>query len=264
MKEQVIIYQAGKVGSSSLANSLTALPGLAVYQVHRLRLANAIRHLDVLEHDVNYLDQVRGGSCYRYCKRRRVTATARSLFLSFRIRVRMRTADRIRVITLVRDPVARNISSFFENIRYFIPGSGMPSRAQLEKVFKNRFHHANILEWFDREFRPVLGVDVFDLDFDAGKGYGIFRKGRTELLVIRLEKLDLVWNDALQATGIRLDRLDNDNVAAAKPYNEAYRDFRSQVRFERPFLEYVYNHKFSSRFMEPAERRELLEKWTRE
>src|SRR4051812_540398 len=93
----VLVYQMGKVGSSSITGALSRIPGLEVHQVHRLNVSNIER--------VQEAHRRRGWPL--------PPGDEQGLQV---IEKYIRPRVPLRIVTLVRDPIARNISYFFQNL----------------------------------------------------------------------------------------------------------------------------------------------------
>lgn len=107
---------------------------------------------------------------------------------------------KIKLITLVREPIARQISLLFQwigmNIYNYAGAAeleaGFDIRELMSKFFGVKTYNDLLdeFEWFDREIRPVFDIDVYDYSFDKEKGYTIIEKGNVEMLLIKAEKLN--------------------------------------------------------------------------
>jgi hypothetical protein len=99
----------------------------------------------------------------------------------------------IRVITLVRDPVARAVSDIFENPEMLGAGGDL-RELPVEKLIslaeeQVRDSLAYTEQWFDRELTALLGFDFFSRGFDRTGGFEVLREGRFMLLAGKLERL---------------------------------------------------------------------------
>lgn len=93
-----------------------------------------------------------------------------------------------KIISVVREPIARYISWFWQRLRTFdfkIPQLSGDLVADFETFLRNeasKWRNRHILsdgfEWFNYEMRPVFGIDVYKQPFDPSLGYTrIERKG---------------------------------------------------------------------------------------
>ena len=149
-RPHILVYQPGRVGSNS------------VYEVVWKQLKENAHHLHTLG----------------------VSARAKSWDLPERIAAKK---EMFRVITIVRDPIARNLSAWksFFNCR---------------TDFVKEFDHDKILTWFDDELKHFLGIDVFAYKFDKYTKWMTMKTQPTSpLLILRLEDLQTTLSSALHA-----------------------------------------------------------------
>ncbi|MCA9563472.1 MAG: hypothetical protein KC561_08280, partial [Myxococcales bacterium] len=166
--QPVLIYQMGKVASSSIYKALSPLSGLDVYHIHRIALPNII--------SVAKLNLRRGLVP-------RVSPHAGLL----RHRLRRAHGCPIYVISMVREPVGRNLSAFFQNVLRSREAADVDASSveRLRSTFLESYSHDVPVTWFDREFRPVIGVDVYDYEFDREAGFARFDSGPYRILLMR-------------------------------------------------------------------------------
>jgi len=177
-------------------------------------------------------------------------------------------AFRWNVISLVRDPVARNVGTFFDNLPMILPDwrqyyhSSEFNMRDLQNIFfKTEPIHNTSLDWFDRQLKPVFDVDVFATPFPEGIGYHIYHSPRADLLLLRLEDLDRVAADAMQTfLGLNGFKIHNANVGEEKDYAEIYRDFK-QAGLPAEYVDRIYQSKIATHFYAPAELNAFRRKW---
>ncbi|MGB3492748.1 MAG: putative capsular polysaccharide synthesis family protein [Elainellaceae cyanobacterium] len=174
-----------------------------------------------------------------------------------------------KLITLVRDPIARNVSGFFQNIRSFFPqalyAETEPSYTQkeIEEVFLNRYGHSLPLTWLDEEITSVFGIDPYGSPFPWQQGYQIYRENRVELLLIRLENLtpDTAQQAFKELLGLEGLELKQKNVGDRKHYSDAYKRFQAQVQLPQSYLDRMYDSRYAQQFYSPAERQQFRQRW---
>ena len=103
-----------------------------------------------------------------------------------------RTNRQVRVVTLVRDPIARYVSGAFEvSTLKDIPTSKFENTL---RTVREQLTNENVLQyayqWFDREIEPVFGVDVLEHPFNREKGVGRIRRENVDILILTLEQLN--------------------------------------------------------------------------
>jgi hypothetical protein len=96
--------------------------------------------------------------------------------------------------------------------------------------------------WFDEEFRITTGINIFDYPFDKEKGYVIVKKGRIEVLLMTLEKL----NDNEQTIRDFIDDqgfvLTHQNEGSKKWYSDLYADFKKRHYLDHEKLSFYYDN----------------------
>ena len=187
---------------------------------------------------------------------------------------------RWKVITLTRDPIARNLSGFFENIdfkvveaskRYFlesryysIPGSevDIDDLSSFCGWFFDRYRHETPLTYFDLEIKGVFGIDVYASEFPKDKGYEIYNGKTADLLLIRLEDLDRCATAAFKEF-LNLDdfTLVNTNVGSAKDYAPVYKKFKESIQLPEAYLDKFYDSKFVRHMYSASEIERFRSKW---
>lgn len=159
-------------------------------------------------------------------------------------------------ITMAREPIARNVSHFFETQASHI-------RASLDPVylFLSSFKHYEILTWFDDWLYPVLGVDVYKEPFARTRGW----KTYGNLLIIKTERLSSKLADALhEFTGDYNYVVDHKAKGVDKFYpsvGDKYERFLENARFSDDFLSTLYDTKYMKHFYTQREIEMFVERW---
>tara|TARA_R110000868_G_scaffold107263_4_gene293395 strand:- start:12258 stop:13097 length:840 start_codon:yes stop_codon:yes gene_type:complete len=168
------------------------------------------------------------------------------------------------VVSLVREPLTRNMSAYFMN-QVDKKGIGGKTAESLRKGFLTRYPHFVPLEWYHREFNQVLGINVFDHPFDADQGYQVIESGRFKILLLRTELTNEEKGKALQQFLNRPIDMEvsrkSDKYELKEETNELYREFKKEVTFRPEFLDYLYTSEYARHFMTPAEIRSLRNRW---
>src|SRR5947209_8998852 len=165
----VLVYAMPKVASTAAAEALRSIEGVSVFQVHlisaagirRLRDRMRRRGLDGLGHDAGDIADL-GQALDAGLIRPRCPA---------------------KIVSLVREPIARNISFYFETLDVLWQTENAHEKVGLECLmaeFKDRFTHERVLEWFDTEFKPTLGIDVYEHTFPREAGFLRIDSGLTK------------------------------------------------------------------------------------
>jgi hypothetical protein len=241
----VIVYQMGKVGSSSVMNSLHWCGVATVFHVHRLNPDNIERvRQEYLTHGLTAPDESLGERLYAdIVKRQR----------------------RAKFITLVREPISRNISAFFENFKRFTGveyGDGDLGVEELVSIFVEEYRHLVPLTWFDVEVKQTLGINVYEHPFPKDRGYLSIKKESFELLILKLEIADSIKEEVVaQFLDIDNFRLTRANVAQDKDYAQTYRDFLRAIRLPKSYVEIMCSAKYTRHFYSEAEIEAVRSEW---
>ena len=177
-----------------------------------------------------------------------------------------RAGNPIRLVSLTRDPIARNISYFFHCFKaetglHYTESEYSPE--DLKHHFVSEFNHAAPDRWFKDHIRYHFGIDVFESEF-PDRGFETFERDNVQLIVLRAELDDdsksAALSDFLQLPEIRLQRCHN--RASDKGYSRLYREFLSVARFPGDFVNVIYSSQYCRHFYGPALIAEMKRKWT--
>lgn len=241
----IVVYQMGKVGSTSVKESLVSCGVGSIYQVHRLNPENIERvRQDHLKRNSQPPDESVGMHLYNHVVKKR---------------------KKCKFITLVREPIGRNISAFFENFKFF---AGMSftdqvfSMNQLTNIFLNNYPHSVPLTWFDEEMKRSLAIDIYEYNFPKEDGYLSINKHPFELLIIKCEMPDLIKERVISDfVGIDNFSLNRANIAQEKNYSEVYQRFKSGINLPASYIEMMCDSKYMNHFYEYSEIESIRSKW---
>ena len=240
-RNPVIVFQMGKVGSSTVVDALEASGCGPVLHVHTLtgeELGRAVAR--------------QRGSAAPYLHEHLITS-------SVLLRKLKDGLFPCRIITLTREPVARAVSHVFEDNRKKMEQvrqrHGAFTAADVMAVVTDLLRTDNGIadptRWFDRELRAVTGVDVFARPFDADRGYTIFESSPAPVLLLRMEDLDRALRPAL-ADFLGVDPasvlVGRRNVGAQTWYAELLQEVKNTYRLPEPLAERVYGTRYVRHF----------------
>jgi hypothetical protein len=257
--DPIIVYQMGKVGSASIQHSLMATfkamgVKVPVHHIHNLNNLEAMEKA-ILQSNIRHDPEV--------------TLMGIRLGLELKKQMNEDPNKQWNLISMVRDPVARNVSDFFHGLQEIIPDcehlyqTGQLSIEDVQAAFLTKFdHHITPKVWFDTQMKTVFKIDVYARPFPSHKGFEIYRDGRNaQLLLMRLEDMNRVAGQAMtEFLHIRDFRLIQSNVGAEKPYASLYRDFK-KLPLPEAYLEEIYGTKFAKHFYTGREIENFREKW---
>jgi hypothetical protein len=269
-KSPVIVYQMGKVGSSTIQRSLKALNiELPIFHVHYLS-----------ESGVEELEEERR----KYFQTEKFGLLKRPWMYQFLREELIKRFDgqKWKILSLTRDPIARNLSAFFENLEFKKIGGKTEFEVKsdyynidptiiksddlekLETLFFNRFKHDSPLDFFDRELKSVFGIDVYSTDFPKKKGYKIYSGKKADALIIKLENLNQCVQPAFKEfLNLENFALINSNIGNQKDYAAVYSQFKNLIIFPNHYLNKMYQSKYTQHFYSDEEIRQFRYKWIR-
>jgi hypothetical protein len=249
----ILIFQMGKVGSSSVTDSLAALrPAPNVYHVHYLTQQK--------------IDEVAGQICF---PQRPIAPKDHWTSRYLRSRLEARKGERWKIITLVREPIGRNISAFFQNAHWLYPDyvaryqKGELGIQDFIQVFLESYPHAIPLTWFDDELKAVFGVDVFAEEFAKDAAARLYQGEFADVLLLKLETLSNGGVEAIkQFLNLKDFRLVSSNVGEEKDYASLYDAFKKTLVLPDAYIAKMYESKYAQHFYSKAELEHLGRKWT--
>jgi len=233
----VILYQMGKVGSSSLKATLEHYEFKSLH-IHRYYFRNNERPTNLK----------------RLIVKARHNTKLNSLLKS----------KKVKVITLYRDPLPRNISSFFQNLDVYFTKKEMKNLnyEKLKQKFNTSFRfHNTPNNWFDIELKRKLDIDVFEFPFDKEKGYSIIKKGNIELLVCTTSKINTLEKEFAQFLELDEFKLINKNVGNNKWYRDLYKEFKDKYKPSEEILSKLYESKTINHFYLASIIKTMRNKW---
>lgn len=249
----VVIFQMGKVGSSSIYESLK-----------RIQLGRPIYHAHVLTPEQLAVTEELTKAHWE--PHRNPMHLWHSLVLSKRLQ--QTPKHKWKVITLVRDPIARNISAFFQTKHLLSETdqhrlmNSTDAEELMELFLANFYAHDAPINWFDNELKPVFGVDVFDRTFPREAGYCIYEGKIADVLLIRLEDLGRCQIDAFREfLGIEHFEMQKTNVGKDKSYSQAYSRMLNSIGLPQSYLDKMYHSKCAQHFYGDDELAKFSRRW---
>lgn len=243
-EDPIVVFCMSKTASSAIVRAAQQRLQRPVYKVHLLT------PMAVAQVEANY---------------RRTDPTARPrhiLHASHLLRRPPTTEHPWAVITIVREPIGRSASDFFQSgERLGRLGDPATTTASFLR-FATAQGIPRTIGWFDRELHVSLGINVYEHPFDPAVGYAIIETPSVRLLILRQESLDV----APQALGHFLGLpeplvLARENDAARKPYSALYDTVLSEARVTQRTLDLAYTSRFAQHFYSPAELDGFRTRW---
>jgi hypothetical protein len=254
----IVVFSMGKTGSTAVARAVHDATGDRVFQIFRLeaeRLTQAERRYRVNNREAKRRGRDPGALPF---------PGALHLWESeYLLRHPPTTARPWTVITTVREPIGQAVSAFFHGrgLRR-APDAADGSVDALTAELVDEGWIRQPLRWFDREFAPALGIDVFEQPFDSQRAYGVIETPAVRVMVIRQENLAAVPDALGEFLGLgRPVPVPKRNEATGKAYAASYREFLAAVRLPAAARDEAYGSRYARHFYADSELARLHERW---
>lgn len=234
----ILIYQPAKVGSSTIKRTLDE------WKIENIHLHNFITNLGREKGLCNDIISITDEQAEYFQKQ-----------ISF---------NGVKIITLVREPIARQLSLFMQEFHefYILHDINKPLLEYVNEYVSNRVLANEEFEWFNNEIKQLTGIDVYEYPFDREKGYTIIRKDNIEILVLKMEMLSHNEKIIGEFVGKADLQLINSNVGLEKHYQYIYKELKKDFHISKEVIEEVYrNNLYFEHFYTSEEINVFLEKW---
>lgn len=222
----ILIYQMGKVGSTTLESSLPKS-----------------RHL----HTLYGYPSARNAVDY---KRRNLLKDLRRYVFWLVQRMLIRQSSDIRIVTLVRNPFDREVSQFFQDLEHWLSYYSLKFQVDkrleignfVECCFEYAYDFNYSVEWYWREIGRFSGLGLEEYKYDLDKGYAFAERGKYKVMLVRLDKLEECKLELESFLGQKL-KLTNTNRGEKKWYEPIYRRFKSDYVPSESVIEKIFFEK---------------------
>ena len=224
--KKVVIYSLGKAGTSS------------VYEVLRYLKSVDVRHLHYLSDMPEDINQ------WRSLERKRAVEVKKWI-----------EDGEVLIISLVRDPFSRSVSSVIQNYELYHEESDF-SAAIVENA------KSISLNWWDEEFLKSMNWDIYQEAFNTEKGYTEYAlENNNKLVVIKSMKLSSVGLAELSKE-LNVNIIEKRvNISKNKKAAIKHKHILEEYKFNRSDFELISNSKFMRHFYSPEEIARLEKRW---
>jgi hypothetical protein len=252
--DAVAIHQMGKVGSRSLVAAVDDLEIWPTFHTHVL---------NVTENEA--LDPDNEPKSFE-----RHAEVPDHIWAARELRSRFLEEGRpIAIITAVREPIARNVSAFFQNLEGFVAEGKISGEDpdELYELFQRTYPHRQPQKWFENELNDPLGVDVFATPF-PDEGFAMIDAEPHQILIIKTsiddEQKSAALSTFLGVPGLTVPRV-NITTRKAKRSGRAslLERFKQRVGQDTAYLDRMLDLRVAKHFLTEQERTEVRERWQR-
>ncbi|KGK91262.1 hypothetical protein DP73_04685 [Desulfosporosinus sp. HMP52] len=261
IKDNIYIYQMGKVGSTTIETSLKAIGVDSVHKHTFYRLP----HINEVFKNYNTTKLVIKKRNRNFLK------TIKKIIYNHLVMKKFSSKNlNSKIISIVREPISRNSSMYFQDfyIPYFEYALLNKTRNNITASidlfindFFKRFNHEHGINWFDKEFLRATKINVYEYPFDADLGYCIINKNGLSILILQMEKMNALEKVIGEFVGAENFKLINDNNGTNKWYGPVYKDFKYKVCFSEEYIDSLYNSKYMKHFYSDKEIKQFRTKY---
>lgn len=227
---KILIWTYGKVGTTSIANSFNSVNNDKTMEY----VNSKSKHIDDYE-----AYQFHPNFCGEYL---------------------LNKYTNMLILTIVRNPIDRNISAFWENIKYFCPEWETMSIDSIIDMFNTAYNHDHTDTWL-KEYFDVNHIDFDDFSFDLNKKYNkIIDNNQNTFLISRFEDMEYMMNNVYNNYVNIIPA--TENMGENKIYAEKYKDFKKKYKLPIHLIEKYKNHETSLKFYSKTELDIFLSKYT--
>jgi hypothetical protein len=227
-----VVYTMGKVGSSAVADALLRA-GLPCHHIHTLNRSALLARLK---------RSFKAGQL-----------PPRHVYVSLLLRRRLTNRRRCIYISMVRNPIERNLSAYFEEFAHFrrqIKGDADDPETVFSH-FLHKYAHSASLNWFDRELRDQVGIDVYQQQFDYDARYAWLARDKT--LILRADCPDERKSAILSEIFDTEITVRRSNEGEQKARGPLYAKVKELAAYDHKFLNRMLDHRFTRHFWSGAE-----------
>ncbi len=163
------------------------------------------------------------------------------------------------VIVIVRLPITRNLSNFWENIHKFMPFYKNKSIQQIDVVYKEKDFIAATDSWLDTCFK-LLEIDKNSFKFNHIDKYNLL-SNKIKTLLIRYEDLEFISKTLLPNFGIHVTK--KTNVSSKKVYGKYFLEHKKFHTIDTTNEERIRSSIYNNAFYTDKELSDHIEEWSK-
>ena len=170
---------------------------------------------------------------------------------------------KIKIISLTRDPIARDISGIFQTWQHLFNVQDVTELSPekiIEYLKKEDFSYSQ--NWFETDFFEFTGFDVFRHKFNKNRGYDIYSCNKADILILQLEQINSVFNQAMnEFIGKGNYILLEENITSSRASGNLNSAVKKQLKLPADQLENVYSTPYTLHFYNEYQIDKFKERW---
>ncbi len=241
-KEIIVVYTMGKVGSTSIYFALKKKFGAKVLFVHRMYTKN------INNFNIPFINNNLPIPRYQMAEF---------------IHANLFNRKEVKIITLIREPMSRNISQFFQNFRAYNNGKSFEKISVDEAIhnFIHQYRHEIPENWIHQELLRRLNLQLSELNFCTEKKYSIITKDNFDLLIMRTDLTDTKKEKYLQLFTNTTIKIHRENTHQQKNYHQYYQDFYNKIVIPESIIHQVFDAPYLVAFFTIQEIQMFKKRW---
>lgn len=163
------------------------------------------------------------------------------------------------IVTIVRDPVARNISGFVNGIHAYVPDIAERIEnndlqvEELQYLFLAIAFSTKFCDWYREFLEPVFPFQLEKIPYTPGRGYAIAEQLPYRLIVFRNEDLGKSLAPGLsEFLGIDEVKISAVNRTEEKKFGDLYKQFQT-LSWPKEYVDAMYDDPIIRRFYSEEE-----------
>lgn len=177
----------------------------------------------------------------------------------------------ILVINIVRLPIDRNISAFFENLKktcnnHFENLKKSPNNHNeisineiIQKYDQNQLYTLEQTDNWMSSFFEIFNIDIDKFKFDRINKFNKLKFNGNDILLFRFEDLEYITSNILPKYNIFVN--EKKNVSSEKPYGKLYKTFKETYKIHDFEKEKIINSKITNIYYSEEEILEHIKKY---
>lgn len=170
----------------------------------------------------------------------------------------------IKIIALTRDPIARDVSGMFQTWQHVFDVEDI-TQVSAEQIISHLtatdFSYSQ--NWFETDFLEFTGLDVFKEGFDTHKGYQIYHTHKASILILQLEQLNTVYNEAMNAfIGKGSYVLQEENITSSRASGELHKNVKTLLKLPLERIDNIYASDYVTTFYNASQIVHFKKKWS--
>lgn len=170
--------------------------------------------------------------------------------------------NNVLVINIVRLPIGRNISAFWEDINVNCTDYKYKTIIELDNLMlKHPSYDVKSLDWWMNRFYETTGIDYKNFSFDFEKKFVCIDKKSHKFLFYRFEDIDYINSIILPSIGFKFDRKEI-NDSNNKHYKDFYKNHKKYHKVSKDEIENIKNSVYVKIFYTPYEIINHISDWS--